>query len=153
MYLFLAFLRFLTSLDLKSAGVSFAGSSPAPGTTTNLTFTFKSIGQARESVLSAVVSWQSDQGMAYSQGSSLLSILRVKLPYTYLRHGQFHYQRVIPKDLLGRSAVHRQRAVGHLRPAEGRQDGPGSQSQVRTAMGTPAGGPHKLGRCGGSSGR
>lgn len=40
--------------------------------------------------------------MAYSQGSSLLSILRVKLRYTYLRQGQIYYQRHVPKDLLDR---------------------------------------------------
>ncbi len=40
--------------------------------------------------------------MTYSQGSSLLSILRVKLRYTYLRHGQIYYQRHVPKDLLDR---------------------------------------------------
>ena len=40
--------------------------------------------------------------MAHSQGSSLLSILRVKLRYTYLRQGQIYYQRHVPKDLLDR---------------------------------------------------
>lgn len=40
--------------------------------------------------------------MAHSQGSSLLSILRVKLRYTYLRQGQIYYQRHVPKDLLNR---------------------------------------------------
>ena len=40
--------------------------------------------------------------MTYSQGSSLLSILRVKLRYTYLRQGQIYYQRHVPKDLLDR---------------------------------------------------
>jgi len=38
--------------------------------------------------------------MAHSQGSSLLSILRVRLRYTYLLHGQLYYQRHVPKDLL-----------------------------------------------------
>jgi integrase len=40
--------------------------------------------------------------MTHNPRPSLLSLLRVKLRYTYLRDGQIYYQRHVPKDLAGR---------------------------------------------------